>query len=86
MTDRKDAKRAAVEWMLQNERRLAKVETPAALGKLTEEMNQHLQACGAVPVELPCGCCVLLGLEFRPVASGGFEVRPIRQPAPADVH
>lgn len=63
-------------WVKNNADRLHKAETPADLGKLTEELNAHLQGAGVVPVALPCGCCVLLGLELF----------PIRQPADKDLH
>jgi len=83
------AKMVANEWVKDNAGRIHGAETPADLGKLTEELNAHLQAAGVVPVDLPCGCCVLLGLELYPVPSPFglfFDIRPIRQPASKDLH
>lgn len=83
--DATDTQRAANEWVGKNASRMHAVKTPADLGQLTEELNAHLQAAGVVPVTLPCGCCVLLGLELFPV--GRFlDIRPIRQPADKDLH
>lgn len=89
MSDATDAQRAANDWIGRNATRMHAAETPADLGKLTEELNAHLQAAGVVPVALPCGCCVLLGLELFPLPSPFglfFDIRPIRQPADKDLH
>jgi len=79
------AQMVASDWVKNNADRLHKAKTPADLGKLTEELNAHLQEAGVVPVALPCGCCVLLGLELFPVGRF-FDIRPIRQPADKDLH
>ena len=83
------AQMVASGWVKDNADRLHKAKTPADLGKLTEELNAHLQEAGVVPVALPCGCCVLLGLELFPIPSPFglfFDIRPIRQPADKDLH
>lgn len=83
------AQAVADKWIRDHIDQLHACRVPADLGKLTEELNAHLQATGVVPVSLPCGCCVLLGLEFHPIPSPFglfFDIRPIRQPADKDLH
>lgn len=89
MIDPTDVQRAVNSWMRENGTRMHNADTLAALGVLTEELNAHLQTAGLVPVALPCGCCVLLGLEFHPIPSPFglfFDIRPIRQPKERDLH
>lgn len=89
MKDHEKAQAAVSEWVKAHTWQLARAKTPADLGQLTEELNAELQRAGLVPVTLECGCCTLLGVEFYPNPSPDgfqFEIRPIRQPAAANVH
>lgn len=89
MSKHEETKQAVSQWMHEHVRQLAEVKSAADLAALTEELNGHLQKAGAVPVTLPCQCCVLLGIELHPIPSPFglfFDIRPIRQPADKDLH